>query len=339
MNTTKTLPTSQSNYEFHPHADLFPLLDAGALHELAADIKVNGLQIPILLYQDKIIDGRNRYLACTLASVTPRFETLDAKDDAAALVRVISLNLHRRHLTSEQKRDIIGRLVKADPTRSDRQVAADVKVDHKTVGAVRQGMEQRGEIPHVDKVDTKGRRVGDKPTAPEKPTYPADDFTAFDKIPASVAGRLVAAANADKQSVPQFIASKTNMQLGDLMKFAAGKLLTPELVGDWLLKFELKAPEPAKPAKPAAPERKEPPNRGDPDWTPEGELEVFGNDDMPTLLERNIPNVTEIPFWSEPSYCIHSEAIIYHPEKTRRLLAKISDLIIAFNDKYGRKEG
>jgi hypothetical protein len=48
--------------------------------------------------------------------------------------------------------------LKLAPERSDRQIAKDVGVDHKTVGAVRRQGEERGEIPRAEKrVDTSGR--------------------------------------------------------------------------------------------------------------------------------------------------------------------------------------
>jgi hypothetical protein len=71
---------------------------------------------------------------------------------------VASVNIHRRHLTAEQKREVIAKLLKENPERSNRATAALVKVDDKTVGSVRREMEARAEIPHVEKtVDTKGR--------------------------------------------------------------------------------------------------------------------------------------------------------------------------------------
>jgi hypothetical protein len=76
----------------------------------------------------------------------------------AATAYVISKNIRRRHLTSEQRRELIEKLLRADPTKSDRQIARTVKADNKTVGAVRKRAEAREEIPHVSKrTDSKGR--------------------------------------------------------------------------------------------------------------------------------------------------------------------------------------
>ena len=49
----------------HPQADIFPMLPADEMKELAQDIKQNGLQMPIIIGHDEegelcLIDGRNR---------------------------------------------------------------------------------------------------------------------------------------------------------------------------------------------------------------------------------------------------------------------------------------
>ena len=55
--------------EIHEAANVFPMMDQDRLEELAEDIKDNGLQIEIELFEGKIIDGRNRYKACLLGGV------------------------------------------------------------------------------------------------------------------------------------------------------------------------------------------------------------------------------------------------------------------------------
>jgi len=72
---------------------------------------------------------------------------------------VISANIHRRHLAAEQKREVIGSLLKANPARSDNATAKLAKVSDKTVTAVRREMEGRSEIPNVaTRTDAAGRR-------------------------------------------------------------------------------------------------------------------------------------------------------------------------------------
>jgi ParB-like chromosome segregation protein Spo0J len=69
-----------------------------------------------------------------------------------------NLNLARRHLSQEERRELIAQQIKEDPKKSDRQIAAALGCDHKTVGSVREELEGRGEIPHVEeREDSLGR--------------------------------------------------------------------------------------------------------------------------------------------------------------------------------------
>lgn len=90
----------RTKYPFHPACTVFPQLSDAELRELAEDIAVNGLRNAIVLLKGKILDGRNRYLACDIAGVTPRFVEFEGDDPIGW---VVSQNLVRRHLTASQK--------------------------------------------------------------------------------------------------------------------------------------------------------------------------------------------------------------------------------------------
>lgn len=88
--------------EFHEVANFFPLLTGDEFEEFKQDIKENGLLEPIWIYEDKIIDGRNRYRACMELGVDPQYRTW--QNEGGSLVRfVVSMNARRRHLTKSQK--------------------------------------------------------------------------------------------------------------------------------------------------------------------------------------------------------------------------------------------
>jgi len=87
--------------KLHPACELFPMLAAKELHELAADIAANGLHNPIVTFQGQILDGRNRFAACEIAGVERRF--VEWGDDGSAYEWAVSQNLIRRHLTSSQR--------------------------------------------------------------------------------------------------------------------------------------------------------------------------------------------------------------------------------------------
>ena len=85
--------------EFHPYAAIFDLLEGPKLDELAASIRKGyRKERPIILHPDgRIIDGRNRYIACQRAGVEPLYETWDGKGSLVDLI--MALNRHRRHDT------------------------------------------------------------------------------------------------------------------------------------------------------------------------------------------------------------------------------------------------
>lgn len=106
--------------EFHPLANIFPLIEGQDFDDMVADIRAHGLREPIVLLDGKILDGRNRYRACVAAKVLP--ESLDnlgpnhlklikfhvppgspPPSQAELLDFVWSKNWHRRQLTPSQR--------------------------------------------------------------------------------------------------------------------------------------------------------------------------------------------------------------------------------------------
>ena len=95
--------------EFHPVANIFPLMEGQPFLELVEDIRANGLREPIVLHPDgRIVDGRNRFRSCKQAGVEPRFDTWNDKGSLVAFI--ISQNLHRRHLTESQRAMVAARI-------------------------------------------------------------------------------------------------------------------------------------------------------------------------------------------------------------------------------------
>jgi hypothetical protein len=156
--------------KFHPLADLFPPMKGEEFDALVADIKVNGLREKIDLYQGKILDGRTRYRALLRLGIDPsadqgryfrnaiyahsvggEVKPHEQSNDDRVRAYVISKNIHRRHLTAEQKREIIATLIKAAPEKSDRQIAETLKTSHQTVGRVRKTQEATGPDGPVEK--------------------------------------------------------------------------------------------------------------------------------------------------------------------------------------------
>jgi hypothetical protein len=194
----------------HPAANLLPLMSPIELAQLGEDIKANGLRLPIAITSDgQLLDGRNRLDAMEAAGVEFKikrttngepvhidiaggdlsFAEVVTTTDPVAFV--ISANIHRRHLTAEQRQHLLITLIARAPEKSDRQFGKEVGVDHKTIASARAKGEDVGSIPHVvTRTDTKGRKQpacksrkggrakGAEPTAPigQSQPPPRDDI-------------------------------------------------------------------------------------------------------------------------------------------------------------------
>jgi hypothetical protein len=153
----------------HPAAELFPLMSETELRVIGEDIKRHGLASRIVLWSPVcgskevcLIDGRNRLDAMELVGLNTA-DVILPKEAAAThadpYAYVLAANIHRRHLTVDQKKEIVVKLLRAKPETPNLQIAKQVKVDDKTVAKVRTDLERRSEIPNVKtKTDTKGRK-------------------------------------------------------------------------------------------------------------------------------------------------------------------------------------
>jgi hypothetical protein len=133
---------STPRYAVHPCADVFPMMSDKEIAELADDIQVNGLREPIVIWRPhddadriEVLDGRNRLAALLRLGVTinwpgaeaiwpdghtQRISKVNHTDDPAAFV--ISANIRRRHLTKEQRAELIVKTIQAG--KNDRATVA-----------------------------------------------------------------------------------------------------------------------------------------------------------------------------------------------------------------------
>jgi ParB-like chromosome segregation protein Spo0J len=158
----------QDTLEFHPLADVFPLMEGAEFKALVADIKANNQRDPIVLFKGQILDGRNRYRACLELGIKPEVVKGDIwVGDPAAYV--ISVNIRRRHLKPADKRKAIAALLKLHPDKSDRQIAETTKSSPTTVGKIRTKEEAKGVVSNVDtRRDKRGRRQPARKPRPSK---------------------------------------------------------------------------------------------------------------------------------------------------------------------------
>jgi hypothetical protein len=134
----------RDHIKVHPAADLFPLMSEAELRKTGENIKKSGLTIPIVLWRNpsksgsrrehySLLDGRNRLDAMELVGIEfvlffhpdRKYWTLETKGGGIYEVEttsrdpydfVFSTNVCRRDLTPEVKRDLIAKLLKADPS-------------------------------------------------------------------------------------------------------------------------------------------------------------------------------------------------------------------------------
>jgi ParB-like chromosome segregation protein Spo0J len=189
----------------HPAAAAFPPMSDDELVELGEDIKEHGLKQPLWFYSEArrpktidrmaeaialqntamrqardrqlpLLDGRNRLMAmqrvgmlneAVLKDLLQRAKICYA-DETTPEEFVMSANVHRRHLTPDDKRKLIAALLKANPERSDRATAKIADSNRTTVGQIRRDLEQKGDVSIIDtRTDSAGRQQ--PATKPPKP--------------------------------------------------------------------------------------------------------------------------------------------------------------------------
>lgn len=186
-------------YKTHPAAELFPRLTHDELLAIGEDIKKNGLQYKVVFWskghrdydgtppERLVLDGISRLDAMELVGL----QTLDSKGvlkvpnerkyelrrvtqlsvsgpssgkeqlvtDCDPWAYVLSVNAHRRHLNSEQKREVIEKVATANPQMTNRQIARLVKTSPTTVAEARK-IVQSG---HTSEVAARSRgHLGDR---------------------------------------------------------------------------------------------------------------------------------------------------------------------------------
>jgi hypothetical protein len=197
------------NFPVHPAAKLFPMMSEPELRELGEDIKARkGLMSPIILVEEEgrmlLLDGRNRLAAMELVGILD-WAGLFAGGNAVQTIPdgldpyeyVLSVNLHRRHLDAEEKRDLIAKVLKAKPEASDRQIAKQTKTSPTTVGKIRKESEASGDVSKLDtRNDTKGRKQPASKPARKKKATPD---SSLDKLfEGAVPGRVTESAEVNE---------------------------------------------------------------------------------------------------------------------------------------------
>jgi hypothetical protein len=105
--------TKAGGYELHPACDAWPEMAPKDLADLADDIAKNGLRDLITLYEGKLLDGRNRVLACEMAGVDIPPEKIETYDGDPWLFS-LSKNKHRRHMSTDAIAMVVGAMPRGE---------------------------------------------------------------------------------------------------------------------------------------------------------------------------------------------------------------------------------
>lgn len=139
IETNEQEEQNMKDIKVHPLAEKFPMMPEPEITELATSIKTHGLKEPLVLFEGKILDGRNRKEACERAGlklVTREFGS-EITDGSDPIQFVIDRNIHRRHLTDQQRIELAaefagmerGRPKKGDETENGSSEPLKLSVD------------------------------------------------------------------------------------------------------------------------------------------------------------------------------------------------------------------
>ena len=139
---------------------VMPELTPEEYAELKADIALRGVMVPIEFDEHgNVLDGYHRLQICAELGIKEYPKVIRAgMTEAEKLTHARKLNMARRHLNAEQKRELIREQLKETPEQSDRQIAKALGVTHPTVGALRRELEENGDVEKfTTSTDTLGR--------------------------------------------------------------------------------------------------------------------------------------------------------------------------------------
>lgn len=161
---------------------VMPALSDDDFALLKSDIEARGVLVPVEYDEaGAILDGHHRVRACQELGVTdwPRL-IREGLTDEEKRIHARQLNLARRHLNREQKRELVADQLRDTPEKSDRQVAAGLGVSPTTVGSVRKEVEPTVQDGQLKKRVGKDGKARSQPK-PKKVKY-------VDNTPAGKAG-------------------------------------------------------------------------------------------------------------------------------------------------------
>ena len=190
------------DYQSHPAAELFPMMPPDQYEAFKEDVRKNGFQQDVVIYQGQILDGRNRYKAAIELDMLDDLPIAEMDDDTQIdpYQWVISRNLHRRHLTESQramvaqklatlkrggdrskasidalKQDDAAKLLNVSPASLDRAKTVQRKGSPELIAAVEQGEIRVSRAATIAKTVPKERQLAEAKKPTTSATLCSDD--------------------------------------------------------------------------------------------------------------------------------------------------------------------
>lgn len=161
----------------HPRqSELFQPLSGRAWEDFYSDINTRGMQYPVVVSDRTgdfvITDGHQRVRAAKhlgwLEVPCVMGEFANEPEEVRCLVMN---NVQRRQLDRQEIEAVIKYWLKAFTDHSNRRIADEIGVDHKTVESKRVELEGTGEIPQLDKLEGKDGKIRPR-TQPRRESRP-----------------------------------------------------------------------------------------------------------------------------------------------------------------------
>lgn len=175
----------KTQYEVHPAATIFPMMTDTEYQGLKDDMAKHGQREDIVVWCNKLIDGRNRLRACEELNHTPQIAELD--DDMDPWAYVISHNLHRRHLSTSQRSHVAAKLA---TLRQGGDRKSDDFKGHKCTSNIDEAASQLNVSP---------RSVKNAKTAIANGSAAVNEAIEQDKLPVTLAAKFVKAVPNKRQ--------------------------------------------------------------------------------------------------------------------------------------------
>jgi ParB-like chromosome segregation protein Spo0J len=146
-----TVVPDMEKIPIHEFANLYPEADASEFKGLVESIGKEGILLPVTLIDDggvKLLDGRHRRSAALKAGHKWKIEDFKmfVGTLADAELYVVSINSLRRHLSKDDKEEMVKKLLVRHPNTSSRKLATICGVSHTTILKLRKPPEDDGKL-------------------------------------------------------------------------------------------------------------------------------------------------------------------------------------------------